>query len=498
MATATLEKNGQATDTAAGLHLIKLEVSNLLRIDGSFVVAADGKSVIISGPNGAGKTSIAEAIWICIKGAKSKDTPEPIHHGADRAIVRMDLGEYFLERTITEKSSRLKITAGDGSTITRPQELIESFLSDYSLDPVAFLDQRPQDQVDAVLGLAGVRPPVDRVEQITGDRHEPRPGESADQYLMRLSADESGLYYQRRRDANRLTEQKRGALQEQEQIVRRLDDAARESGPSTAELLAKLDELRRVEDARRIARDNVDESAREVQSAERQLLDLASQITSKEAAREQLRLQIKSLEAKHKEISLELLAISERIAKAQITTLPELQEQAAADAKELAAIPDPTADIAACRAQLAKSEEATRHAAKRDAAKATLDRLAVECETATEDHKHLDGILEQLREMRAHLLDGADLGVTGLVIGDGELRLNGAPFCQASQAEQIRTACAVAMRQNPKLKLLRVDEGERLDSQSRRLLFDLARQNGWQCFFTCVKDGETLSVEIVE
>jgi hypothetical protein len=54
------------------------------------------------------------------------------------------------------------------------------------------------------------------------------------------------------------------------------------------------------------------------------------------------------------------------------------------------------------------------------------------------------------------------------------------------------------MRQNPRLKLLRIDEGERLDSHSRETLLRIADEHGWQVILTCVRDGDALKVEIVD
>ena len=70
------------------------------------------------------------------------------------------------------------------------------------------------DQVDYVLDLLQVPVPVDQVAEIVGERIDPKPGESAERYLFRLSADETGLYFHRRREVGRVLDRKLKAIQE--------------------------------------------------------------------------------------------------------------------------------------------------------------------------------------------------------------------------------------------------------------------------------------------
>ena len=160
--------------------------------------------------------------------------------------------------------------------------------------------------------------------------------------------------------------------------------------------------------------------------------------------------------------------------------------------------PDPAPAIAISRQRLAGIEATNAQAIKRRIACEQLDRIAAEAKDAELQHVAADDVMARLRHLRAHLLDGVDLGVDGLEVGDGELRLNGVSFKQASEAESVRVAAAVVMRQKPRLKLMRVDKCERLDSQSMRLLLSLADANGWQVIATRVADVAALKMEIVE
>jgi hypothetical protein len=52
--------------------------------------------------------------------------------------------------------------------------------------------------------------------------------------------------------------------------------------------------------------------------------------------------------------------------------------------------------------------------------------------------------------------------------------LNGVPFDQASDAEQLRASVAIAMSAKPKLRVIRVRDGSLLDENGMKLLADMA------------------------
>ncbi len=471
------------------LHLHRLQISNFLRVE-ALTIDAQGRHVTISGKNTSGKTSTVEAIFQALRGSSAKDTPEPIHSGASKASVFLDLGEYRVERRWTEKSTSLIVTAADGSRIAKPQQLLDGLLGKYSLDPCAFLQRRPQDQVDDVLSLAGVQPPVDKVQKITGETHPPRAMESADAYLMRLGGDETGLFYIRRREANRMADQKRAALEEQRQVVDRLGGAVTNGkDESASSILALIDDRQKEADALREAKNAAEDANNERGRAAKLLAELRS-------TRGKLDGEIAQLAATLERKQAELNELDARISKGASVVMDLDAETAQADAR-VNELPDPAPQIATLKHNLKKIEEGNDQRRKRQLATDQLQRLAKEAEQADASHRELDETLAQLRDLRVHLLDGLDIGVNGLEVGQGELRLNGVSFRQASEAEKIRTACAIAMRQRPKLRLLRLDGAESLDRESRETVLRLAEEAGFQCIMTTVAESEQLRVEIV-
>lgn len=482
--------------TETGLHLVSLTIDNFMRI-AALNVTADGKHVLITGPNGSGKTSAVEAIWTALKGFSAKDTPEPIHAGAKSGEVTLDLGELIVTRRFTPKGSTLTLTSADGSEIKRPQELLDRLLGEYSLDPVAFLSRRPQDQVDDVLAICGVKPPVKAVQEITGEHHEPKAGESADQYMARLSADDTGLFYLRRRDQGRIVVSKQGAASEAAQELEKAGGPItdKDQVASGSELIAQMEELNKQADQRAELQRAVDRQGARLQEAtqaKNQCADRYMQAGNKCLAIEE---QIKSLEKQ-----LDDARQQHRVAKAQLASANDDLEQVNADGasafQAFKAFPDPAPKIQIVRERLANVEKTNASIAARKSAQSFSEKMTADHEASVADHQAIEQKLEALRELRRHLLNGVDLGIDGLSIGDGELKLHGHSFRQASQAESIRVACAIAMRQRPALRLLRVDEGERLDKESRAMLLAHASEHGFQCILTQVSDTDGLAVVI--
>jgi intein/homing endonuclease len=451
-------------------------------------------------------SSSVDAIWAALGGMSKSQLPEPVHHGTQRAEVHLDLGEYLVERTWDDRGTRVTITAADGSKIRRPQELLDGLLGQYSLDPVAFLERRPQDQVDDVLAICGVSCPTEAVRDATGEDHRPLDGESASSYLERLSADETGVYYLRRREANRQCTQKRDALAEHRQIVERLGGPVKpgEEPPSTAALVARLQQLNEQDSRRRAAFHEVAEAKNGLAQTQTKLnglkmdqVRLSDSIGKTNAEILRLQQQIRRLEGEKVEQKQSLVNVEGQLSDGEkiLVQWQDFIRDAESAARE---IPDVALETKSVNDQIARVEQTAQSRSRRLHATEQLDRLAKEVEHAQAAHKDLDDTLTRLRDLRVHLLDGVDLGVPGLEVGMGELRLNGVSFRQASQAQRIRIAAAVAMRQKPRLRLLKIDEGERLDSESRKLLFDLAERAGFQIVMTSVSDQSSLKVEIVD
>lgn len=85
----------------------------------------------------------------------------------------------------------------------------------------------------------------------------------------------------------------------------------------------------------------------------------------------------------------------------------------------------------------------------------------------------------------------------GLAFGEGDqILLAGVPFDQASAAEQLRASTAIAMSLNPRLRVILIRDGSLLDSDSMKLLAQLAADNDYQVFVERVAGDKPAGVVI--
>lgn len=487
--------------TAATLRVHRLQISNLMRIS-ALTIEARGRHVEISGPNGSGKSSALDAIWLACGGRTAPDKPEPVHRGQSKGFVRLDLEDETGKVVLTierqyaadRKDSKLILRAPDGAVYARPQQLLDTLFDVISLDPTRFLSARPQDQADEVLRVMDIQCPISEVQEIAGEKILPKDGESAAAYLSRLSGDDVGVFYDRRKQAGRIADQKAKAWEEQLVEVNRLGGQPAEG--EVASLSELLEERKGLEQrgAERAALGKIsDETNVSLESYRGQLEMLQAQSTNSLA-------QVRRIEAQITELKKQLVAEVDAAAKLAkriengLATIAACERDAKADRDAFDAAFDPAADLAGLDRRIREIEADNELVGKRRQAHEHWVRLGREAEGARAEKARADLVLERLRGLRKSILEGIDLGVPGLEIGDSELRLNGVSFKQASKGESIRVACALSMKRNPKIRVLRLDNAEQLDDQTLALVRQLADAQGWEVISARVANGEELAV----
>lgn len=404
------------------MKIVTLLAENIKRLV-AVEISPDGNLVQITGRNGAGKTSVLDSIWWALAGATHIQAA-PIRHGATKARIMLDLGELLVTRTFRRASDDDKVTtsltvqSADGAVFKSPQKMLDDLLGELSFDPLAFARAKPADQIDMLRRLV--------------------PGVDFDE-IERLNQRD----YETRRDINRRAKELRAqaaAIEASAEIPEPIDEAElvaklEEAGEHNAEIerrkarrLAVQDEIQRLRDAVAIAEDEI------------KLL---------EARIERLRLQQQESERKRE-------ALERRLANAE-------------------PLPDPI-DTAEIREAIEKARENNRLAeqAKR---RHEIEAEAAELEARAEA---LTAAMEDRNAEKAAAIAAANLPVPGLVFGDGVVTLNGVPFDQASDAEQLRASVAIAAALNPRLRVIRIRDGSLLDENGLKLVAEMAEAQDFQ------------------
>lgn len=417
------------------MRIVQLTAENIKRLK-AVEITPTGDLVVVSGKNGAGKSSVLDAITYALAG-KGAQCPEPVRRGAKKGEVVCDLGDLIVTRTFTAGGGgSLVVKAPDGAAKASPQTILDKLVGRLSFDPLEFSRMKPRDQAETIRAIVGLD--FSALEQEKTDVYERRT--EVNREVKAISARLEALP-----SATGLPEEEVSL----DTLMGKLR-AGREENERNAE---KLRELRAKNDI--CAR--LEDDRRHVLS---QILDLEEKL------------------AEWKERGLQVMAALDAAKKD-------------ADGSVLAVAKLTDVDLSAVELEIANLQETNRRVA---AAKQRR-----ELERALRSQQRLADVLTQtladLEEERVRTIAGTALPVPGLGFSEeGALTMNGLPFEQASQAEQLRVSIAVGMAANPELRVMMIRDGSLLDSDSLALVAGLAKDNDFQVWCERVEDDSHSSL----
>ena len=136
--------------------------------------------------------------------------------------------------------------------------------------------------------------------------------------------------------------------------------------------------------------------------------------------------------------------------------------------------------------QAADATNKTAEAAKR------RTELSEKAKTATAKAAELTEAMASRKAAAQDAIASADMPVSGLSIDDGAVHLDGVPFNQASDAQQLQASIGIAMALNPTLKVIRVRDGSLLDEDAMKVLAEMADANDYQIWIERVDSSGTV------
>ena len=452
------------------MHILRFEAEHIKKIQ-VVAITPSGHVVEINGNNGAGKTSILDSIWWALAGTRTHQS-DPIQHGHDKGRIKLDLGAITVEREFKRLkaapgkqderiTTRLIVKTAEGLVMQSPQSILDQLLGALSFDPLAFARKSASEQYQALQQACGVDlQSIDRQNE-------------AD-YLARTIA-------------NRTAKEKRAAadnISVPAKIPERIDVAA---------LIAERQRREKLNDERSILVAKRESCERQIMTAERDAermgesvkvidndlavseLKLTEDIyrAHAEAERQIDALNLASIAATDRrvgqreqhEAGVEACATDVKVARSTLEAIPELPDQAVfSDIDE--------------QMEQAATVNAAAHEAEHQAAAAK--RLKQEVADAEAESRKLTESMEKRKRDAAKAVEKAALPIPGLSLNNGQVSLDGVPFGQSSDADQLRASCAIAMRDNAKLRVLRVRDGSLLDDDSMQILADMATAADFQ------------------
>ena len=420
------------------MNILELKAENFKKLEVVEILAEKNVN-IISGKNAQGKSSVLDAIEYCLKGV-SKDIPEPIKHGRDKAKISIDLGEITVSRSITPTGSRLVVTPKDGTPIKTPQAVLDKLFNSVSFDPIRFTTLPEKEQIKALLKATGQE---EKIEAIDRTR--------AEAYSWR-------------------TEQNRKLKELQARMSSYKDREFPEGEPLNAsDVIAEISAIN--------AHNN------EIARKKNELTNIGIEGKQIAATIQMNTKEIEALRAKISEMESQNAVLNGRI--------EELRKSYTSIAHELEGSPEKSTEEAETR--LRNLETHNRQVQDRK----NCEQLRTEIETVENQVRTLTSKIEELDLQKVEILNSSKIGIP-LTIGEDGILFNGIPLKQCSSAEQLKISMAVAMALQPNLKVILIREGSLLDSAGLETIKAFAEKHDYQLWIEKVDESGEIGIVIEE
>jgi len=459
--------------TQAPLKIVEFRAENTKRLKAVTIRPdPDASVVVLTGKNRQGKTSVIDAIWVAL-GGKSAIPSKPIRTGEKEATVSLDLGEFVVERKITEKGAYLRVATKDGMEPKSVQGFLDSRLGNMASNPLSFMRLSPDKQVVALQSMVNLKLDLNEFSEVSGL---PTAGaEKADP--IKVLDDAYSYLFKQRTEVNREVTRLEGLVKS---LAAQIPPGKETAQPVSAqELIAERQALMDIHISNNKQRQQLiqgeeqyDQQAQAIEKIDSDIADLQAKITKLQEQRFVFAAEHDNLKAK----LADMVTVVEALVDPDMVSIDQ----------RIAAV-DETNTIA----NLVKSHAGASEELFTESAKSTS----------------LTNRLAGIKDLKGRLIAEAGLPVPGLGFSDGEVTYNDLPLSQASGREQIEISCAICMAQHPAIGILTVDVGwSELDTDGKEVLMKWAQQVGAQVWVTRVtdemsdggffiEDGELVAIE---
>lgn len=421
-----------------GYRILSFHAENIKRLSVVSITPA-GALVEISGKNGNGKTSVIDAIaWVLDGAANIQD--QPVRKGKKDGVIEVSLGDDSGEKLLVRRNW----TSGSDK---KGYLKIET--------PEGMRPKAPQQMLDDLMGAISFDPMAFYAKN------------AKDQFailrdLVTFDVDIAELDRLRDEDYNARTDRNRElartrALLASVQVPKDAPEAPIDTKPM-------MDALT-----------NADAFNADVRTRTAQREGLVTSRAESLKRNEAIKLKVQELHA---------LAAREL----ELVTNAE-QEMATWERDPLPALVDSKSireDIVA--AEIKNSAHA--RLAQRKIYETTVADLELDAKRLTERIAHVEG---KKREAMAR----AKMPIAGLSMDGDSVTFNGLPLDQASGAERLRVSTAIAAALNPKLRVIRIKNGNDLDDDGVTTIAEMAANLGLQIWMERIVPG-TQSAVILE
>jgi len=399
--------------------------------------AADSTLILIGGENAQGKTSILDALEAAL-GGKDAVLTDPVRHGAEGAEIRVSLAPddgfppLVARRRVSPDGSSTLELRDDIGALKSPQAMLDKIIGARFLDPLRWLRLDSGEQRKRLLEL------VDR-----------------DGEIAKLDARRDRLYA-RRTEVSREIKRTAGAL---------ASAGPAADPPEPIDVSALSSELQQISDQMR----DIDRASSRRQVAIEAAVRAALAV---EVAREALA----RAESAH--------ASAEQAVRDADAVVPPI-DRIALDQRR-AEIQSEIGQAVAHNGIVAKAQVAIEHRRK----------LVAEHESNAATHLQIEAEMSSIDEAKRATLAAAALPVDGLGITDAGVTYRGALLANASGAQRMQVAIALAAAAQPQLRDVWIRDGAIISAQSLAEIAEMARAAGIRLWVERVETRDQGVIEI--
>lgn len=426
------------------MRIIELKSENYKRI-AAIDITPKEDLVLITGPNEQGKTSVLDALWSTLR---SKAIPEkPIKDGEKKAENELTIGEegvvkYIVKRTFTDKGNYLTVTNAEGARYPSPQKMLDEFVGDLCFDPLAFARMKSEEQIQLLMKLVKFEFDKKALESIgiTQLITEPK-------VLNQLYTE---IYNQR----TLISKQ----MKQKDAELTAIPEVPKTEKVSTSALFTRLQSLQGIQKCNEVIHANHERTLLSMKEFKDKIKTLETQLYNFQKEEEQLH--------------IDLLAQSQKIEK----------------------LKDPASAIHDVQEEIQNADSINTKAGlyeKRQELHQSMKEINSKWNT-------LNSKLLKINAVKECAIADAKMPIEHLKYDGDKITYKNIPLTQVSSAEKLKISLGIIIALNPKLRVIRIDDGSLLDTQNLQILKDIARQHNLQIWIEKVDDTGKVGFYIQE
>lgn len=445
------------------MRVEKITIHNFIGIE--HLDIKPGAVTRLHGPNGSGKSSAVTAIQSIIKGGHKIEYRRT---GSESEVSEVGIivsdGENRIEvsKRINESGSAPQVRL-NGTVQKRPGAIIQELFDTLSVNPVEFIQAKPDEQYKWLLEAMPFELTAEDFEQHGIDTtgwNIPK-GQSG---FETLNAVYQWLYDLRREENVKARDRKATADQLRESLV----------DGDGSELQADMERIQKEAAGVQSKIDNYQENVARV------LKDAIDQVNS------EARVQVA-------EIDKQITALQQQkreIEQKRDADIAQFRLEAAQPQKSIVAW---QGELAELRQQYSAARERYAQFERSAGVRQQYERSAADAKDAEKRAKNLDAALKRLEAMKQEIL--GSLPIKDVEIRGKDIWYRGHPLTTQNEATKVILALKVAaLRVQGKVPLICVDGAECLDSVTYEAMQEFAEREGLQLIVTRVTDDEALHV----